>query len=796
MTLGRYMKSSHEMEVKGLFRNWRSWLSNDRDRLRKFVGLVNDKHRVISALTDDELQAEASELRQMVQTGGRTDRLRVKAFALVKEAVSRKLGIVMHDEQIMGAWVMADGQVAEMKTGEGKTIASLPPLFWLSLQNQVHMITVNDYLAQRDYVQADKVMAVLGTSVGWNHAALSGLQKKEVYAKEIVYGTWSEFGFDFLRDRMEYQIDRRVMPGFNYAVIDEIDSVLIDEAKTPIIIAGKSRASPDLYYLSDKLLRALTNRDYEVDEETQQVMFTEAGIRKIEAMFMIDNLFDISCVTIYHHLLQCLRARVIMQADRDYIVDKGKVQIIDAFTGRIMDGREFSDGLQQAIEMKENVPLSEETRAHASITVQKFFSLYPFISGMTGTMESDKEEMREIYGLHVFRIPTHKPVLRKDLIDRVFLTKRDKYRGLASEVSSLHERGIPVLVGTTSISQSQEIYELLRGMSLPCQILNAKTEREEAEIIGRAGRRGAITIATNMAGRGADIHLDPEVISLGGLHVLGTERHESRRIDLQLRGRSGRQGLPGASRFFISLEDDLIRRFGGEEAETVAIGWRTGEEGSSDVELVRWVDAVQERAERHMYEVRLFVYRLDCVVHKQRQWYYEYREKLFSLGNVTDELLASAKYVFAEKVAAYCPENDVFEEWQTDRLRSELGWGEPIRLSGGVTQQDVLDQIKQTWEQHWFSFQYRLVSPLWSEEWRLELMKLLDRGWLEHMESLNALKLGIHFRALEKRDPLDIYEEESFVLFQMFERQFRLEAGGKFIREVLDFCNRKLRGSA
>ncbi|WP_197286086.1 preprotein translocase subunit SecA [Paenibacillus sp. FJAT-27812] len=781
---------------------WKKWakglVSHELVSMRNALLLIDQKYNLISRISDSELMMMTEKLREELKRSTPPAYVPYIAVALVKEAVRRRLGLVMHDEQLLGGYGMMKGKVAEMLTGEGKTLASLIPVFWFALQNKgVHMITVNPYLAERDYMQARDVFQMLGMSVGLNHAGLQMEEKQAVYECDVTYGAWSEFGFDFLRDNLAFDPAKQVQRSLAYAVIDEIDSVLIDEAKTPMIIAGKTKAAPDLYYICSKFVKGLREqKDYELDVESNQVMFTEAGIRKIETVFMIDNLFDLEYTTVFHYLLQSLRALVLMKVDRDYLVEGGKVKIIDSFTGRMMEGREFSDGLHQAIEVKEGLPLSEETRSNASITVQKFFSLFSQVIGMSGTIQTDCEELRHIYGLDVLSIPPYKPVARRDAPDLVFVSLEAKYKRLVSEIAALHQQGIPILVGTTTVSQSQELADRLSQAGLRCQVLNAKTQSEEAEIIRSAGTQGGITIATNMAGRGADICLGEGVAELGGLHVIGLERHESRRIDLQLKGRSGRQGDPGASQFFISLEDDLFRRFAGEEAEAWQEKWRWGDDGASSKELLRFVEMVQRRAEQQMYEIRSLVYKFDCVVHRQREWFYAHRQGMLLMERVEDAVCRSVSFWIKDRVQRYCPSDRLPEEWKVELLRQEFGLSSPLAITDFMTGKGMLRQVEQTWRVDWAQFiEDRSLQQLRSM-WRHEYLRLLDELWQDHLDQLGFIKQGIHYRALEKRDPVEVFEEEAYHLHLKFERKHHRAVCKMLIREMRNEAAPSLSGTA
>lgn len=782
-------------------------------RLRKWTrslveGHVGEFHNILADIdkqwqrlrdcSDLELADLTQQLRLSIQRQEPSKEARSLSFALVKEAVRRVLQITMHDVQLIGGLAMTEGKVVEMMTGEGKTVVSLLPTCWFALQGKgVHMITVNSYLAERDFRQASRVFGLLGLSVGLNVRELTIEEKQAEYGRDVTYGTWSEFGFDYLRDHLVFDASQKVQRGLSYAILDEVDSVLIDEAKTPMIIAGKAKAAPDLYFVCTKFVRSLREgRDYESDAQTRQVMFTDRGIRKIEATFLIDNLYDLDYTTVYHYLLQSLRAYVLMQADRDYLVAEGRVKIIDAFTGRIMEGREFGDGLHQAIEAKEGLPLSEETRSHASVTVQKFFASYQTLVGMSGTIQTDRDEMEQIYGLDVLPIPPHKPVIRQDLPDLIFATKEAKYKRLVQEVQKRQAVGQPVLIGTASIRQSLEIADLLAEAGYECQVLNAKTESEEAEIIGKAGRCGAITIATNMAGRGTDIRLDEEVAKLGGLHVIGTERHESRRIDLQLCGRSGRQGDPGSSQFFISLEDELIRRFAAEDAAKWQERWKWGDDGVSRKELLLFVEGVQKRVEQHLFEIRSLVFQFDCIVHEQREWFYTHRDQVLRGKEIENYLLSCMDSYLTQLVTTYCPADRVPEEWELGRLLAELHFTEPLPITEMTSSADVVRMLRERWIERWVGYLRPRDSILWRRQWRENYLQLLDRLWLEHLELLEQLKQGIHYRAYANKHPVQAYREEAFRLFQKLEKKTMRQVSQRWVEEVADGSAEQVRSAA
>lgn len=751
-------------------------------KIHKILPRINEYYNKFQALSAQELQDKSYELYWEIKKGNKCRGNKYIAFALVKEAVNRVLGFRMHDTQLVGGWVLADGKIAEMATGEGKTVVSLLPAYWFALQgNGVHVITTNTYLATRDFEEMGRVYEFLGLSIGLNHSDLNIQQKQEVYQKDITYGVWNEFGFDYLKDQLVLQKEQQVQRKHAYAVVDEIDSVLIDEARTPMIIAGKTKAAPDLYHVCARFVQGLKEDiDYEVDRETKQVMFTDKGIRKTEATFLIDNIYEIENTTVYHYLLQSLRAKIMLKRDVDYIVSDDQVQLIDAFTGRIMEGRQLSEGLHQAIEAKEKVPLSEETRPHAMITVQKYFNLYEQLAGMSGTIKTNEEEIRKIYGVDVISIPTNKPIARKDYKDLIFQTKFEKYNAAVSEIIERNKSGQPVLVGTTSVRQSEEVAKRLRVEMVPFQLLNAKTEREEAEIISGAGQKGAVTIATNMAGRGTDIKLGEGVAELGGLHVIGTERHESRRIDNQLRGRAGRQGDPGLSQFYVSLEDELVERFAYDEAKP----FKEQDIGRSQlIELRAFFENVQYRVEQQMFSMRSMVYQLDSVVHSQRETFYQHRNDVLQDRLSIDELLY--KHVLAH-LSEITEMDFVDGEWNAERLQKDLPklFFESIDWSEIANQKDLNEVLEIWWKSQWKKFSDITLLNFDKNNWKTWYLKLIDSTWLDHLEQLNQLKQGIHYRFYANKDIVQAYQEDAWCLYGAMETKIQSNIAKQILTEI------------
>ncbi|NGP59600.1 preprotein translocase subunit SecA [Paenibacillus thiaminolyticus] len=756
-------------------------------KLRRIVSHIDRHSRQLSSSSDEQLQSLSQELRSKAEEARGSPRMKVEAFALAKEAVRRISGKTLHDVQLMGGWAMTERNIAEMATGEGKTATSILPIYWFALQGHgVHLITANEYLAGRDYAEMKPIFEFLGISVGLNLAGLSIKAKQEAYQKDVTYGVCSEFGFDYLRDHLAREPDERVQRPLAYALIDEIDSILIDEARTPLIIARKTKASPDLYYVCARFVERLQEkRDYEVDRELNQVTFTDRGIQWIETVFMIDNLYHLENTNVYQYLLQSLRAKALMKRDVDYIVRDEKVAIIDAFTGRILQGRQYNDGLQQAIEAKEDVPLSSENVTHAVIMIQKFFSLYTYLTGMTGTIRSEAEEIQNLFGLDIVAIPTHKPVQRIDEEDVFFMTRQEKYSEIMREVKKRHAIGQPVLIGTTSIEQSEEVASRLQALELPYQLLNAKEEEKEASIISAAGLKGAITIATNMAGRGTDIVLGPGVAELGGLHVIGTERHESRRIDNQLRGRSGRQGDPGSSCFYISMEDELIDRFASEEAAQWfgKIQWR--ESGIREQTLTRWIERVQKRIEQQNYEIRTFVYLLDSVVHEQRVSFYEHRKEVVDGQDIQYFLRGHLVRYVRQWMETHAPREQAPDEWDISVLSREFRLPPTLLVpeSKAADRSELMETINAYWDaklEDLFPLENRSQC---CKKWRSAYLQILDKAWMRHLEQLELLKLGIQLRKYGKQDPVQAFKEDAWKLYGQMEETVRKKVYDAVLKE-------------
>ena len=594
------------------------------NRLEKTADEVMALADSMASLSDDELRGKTDEFKKRYQNGESLDDLKVEAFAVAREAAKRTIGEYPYKVQIMGAAAMHEGDIAEMKTGEGKTLTSTMCVYLNALSGEgVHVVTVNEYLAQRDAEWMGQIYRFLGLSVGFNARAMSAFQKREAYACDITYTTNSELGFDYLRDNMVTDVKDRVMRGLHVAIVDEVDSILIDESRTPLIISGGAKKTANLYLQADAFAKRLKSDGYEIDEKTKQIMLTESGVEKAERYFKLDNLYDVDHTQLVHHITQALKANYIMKNEVEYVVQDDEIVIVDTFTGRTMPGRAYSDGLHQAIEAKEGVPIKEETSTLATITYQNFFRLYDKLAGMTGTAKTEEEEFLDIYNMRVIEIPTNRPVQRQDLPDAIFAKPALKFNALIEEVKRLYDKGQPVLVGTISVEASELVHNLLVKAKIPHEVLNAKNHAREAEIIAKAGQVKAVTVATNMAGRGTDIKLSEESRALGGLAVLGSERHESRRIDNQLRGRSGRQGDPGFSRFYVSLQDELMIRFGGDKFKNL---FETLGDAQIESKMVtKSITQAQKRVEGYNYDVRKQLLDYDDVLRKQREIMYEQR---------------------------------------------------------------------------------------------------------------------------------------------------------------------------
>ena len=745
---------------------------NDRflKKLRPLVAKINALEPEMQALADEELPQRLAVYRDQVQSGERDlNAVLPEVFALVREASTRVLGMRHYDVQLLGAMALHHGKIAEMKTGEGKTLVATLAVILNSLEGKgVHVVTVNDYLAKRDAEWMGKLYNFLGLSVGVIVAGLSDEQRKEAYGADITYGTNNEFGFDYLRDNMKFYAEQLVQRGHHYAIVDEVDSILIDEARTPLIISGASDESTDLYQKVDEVVCTLEKeKHYTVDEKGKTASLTDEGVLYVEEQLGVDNLYDTANITAQHHVLQSLKAHTVFRRDVDYIVKDDQVVIVDEFTGRLMAGRRFSDGLHQALEAKEHVTVAAENQTLASITFQNYFRMYDKLSGMTGTADTEAVEFAQIYGLEVSTIPPNRPMVRKDMPDLIYRTRREKMQAIIQAIKELHATGQPVLVGTISIETSELISQLLKREGVPHSVLNAKHHAQEAEIVAQAGQAGKVTIATNMAGRGTDIKLGEGVVELGGLHILGTERHESRRIDNQLRGRSGRQGDPGSSRFYLSLEDDLMRLFGSDRLSGLMqkLGMQEGEPIENNM-VSRAIENAQKRVEGHHFEIRKTLLDYDNVMNQQRTVIYSLRRDLMQepdlepilseyLSDLLDDMYAGLEI----SRAARDPEEEkpvrarLSEVMNIDRVLAADA-PLPTREEAQELVQSIMTQLREE------------AGPLYADLLRYFLLEELDRGWKEHLRNMDFLRDGIGLRGYGQRDPKLEYKREGFNMFQ------------------------------
>jgi preprotein translocase subunit SecA len=739
-------------------------------RLVAVSALAPDAERA----TDEQLLARTAEFKNRIDRGESVDSLLPEAFATAREVARRQLGLYPYDVQVMGGMVLHQGKIAEMKTGEGKTLVATMPAYLNALEGRgVHIVTVNDYLARRDGEWMGPVYRALGLSVGAILHDLDAPARRQAYGADITYGTNNEFGFDYLRDNMATSADQQVQRGHNYAIVDEVDSILIDEARTPLIISGQAEESTEKYFVFARIADGLKQeQDYTVDEKANSVALTESGVSRVERWLGVDNLFDEANIELTHHINAALRAKALMRRDRDYIVKEDEVIIVDEFTGRLMFGRRYSDGLHQAIEAKEDVRVQRESQTLATITFQNYFRMYAKLSGMTGTAATEENEFIKIYNLHVVQVPTAKPMIRQDLPDIVYKTQRAKFGAVVEEICERHATGQPVLVGTVSIETSEKLSEMLIRRGVPHQVLNAKHHEREAEIIKLAGQPGAVTIATNMAGRGTDIVLGPGVPDLGGLHVLGTERHESRRIDNQLRGRSGRQGDPGSSRFYVSLEDDLMRLFGGEFISGMMdrLGW--GEDDPIEhPQLTRAIQRAQEKVEGRNFDIRRQVLEYDDVMNKQREAIYARRDAIMRGTDLRQQAMELLSVVAEGIVAAHADEKLMSSEWDLAGLSAEIAsilalrarpdLSEYVQRSWADLRDGVMGMFRGAYEQK----EAAVGGERLRELERAIMLYMIDSKWVDHLQAMDMLREGIGLRAYGQMDPLVEYKRESFLMF-------------------------------
>ena len=736
------------------------------------------------ALSDEQLQAKTAEFKERIAKGETLDSLLPEAFATIREAAKRVLGEFPYLVQIIGAIVMQGGDIAEMKTGEGKTLTSIMCVYLNALEGKgVHVITVNDYLAGRDAEWMGAIYRFLGLTVGVNNRELTTDEKRAVYNCDITYTTNSELGFDYLRDNMVTRKEDRVLRGLHFAVVDEVDSVFIDEARTPLIISGGKRDTGDYYRQADIFAKSLSKEDYAIDVQSKTITLTNSGVDRAENMFKIKNLYDVAHVQLVHHIQQALKANYIMQKDVEYVVADGEIVIVDQFTGRIMKGRAFSDGLHQALEAKEGVRIREETSTLATITYQNFFRLYDKLAGMTGTAKTEEEEFLETYNMRVLVVPTNRPIARIDYPDSVYATPKLKYEALVREAIELHKKGQPVLVGTVSVDVSEKLSEMFHEAGIKHEVLNAKNHAREAEIIKLAGRKGAVTIATNMAGRGTDIKIDDEVRQLGGLAVLGSERHESRRIDNQLRGRSGRQGDPGFSRFYVSLKDELMVRFGSEKLEGLFA--TLGDEQIESPMVTKAITSAQKRVEGQNYDIRKSLLQYDDVLRQQREVMYEQRDFVLEHDDVHSIVHDMFVRVLNTLMNTHCdPKSEVVNVEEVQKGLFMLGFPEGMITNADLEGKKAKDAAALCVDKAWTAYNAKIedVRENYLPFEKTIVLKNMDRNWIDHIDSMDKLRSGIHLRSYAQSQPLQAYVEEGYAMFEEMMEQIA--------RQVVFFANK------
>ena len=745
------------------------------DRIRPTVDRVNALESSVGSLLDDRLAAKIAEFRQRVANGEPLDDLLPETFAVVREAGKRVLDMRHFDVQLMGGVVLHEGRIAEMRTGEGKTLVATLPIVLNALTGRgVHLVTVNDYLARRDADWMGTLYRFLGMSVGVIVHGMDDTERQASYRCDITYGTNNEFGFDYLRDNMKFRVEDMVQRDLHYAIVDEVDSILVDEARTPLIISGPAEESTSFYSRVNSVIPFLKkDADYTVDEKARQVLLNEdMGIPKLERLLSVDNLYDPRNIEVLHHVNQALKAHILFHRDVDYMVKDGEVVIVDEFTGRLMPGRRWSDGLHQAVEAKEGVKIENENQTLATITFQNYFRMFDKLAGMTGTADTEAAEFQQIYNLAVTIVPTNQPMVRTDLSDQIYRTEKEKFQAVLEEVKELHAQGRPVLVGTVSIEKSERLSGLLTRHGVPHNVLNAKHHEQEAQIIAEAGHAGRVTIATNMAGRGVDIKLGEGVVGEGGLHIIGTERHESRRVDNQLRGRAGRQGDPGSSRFYLSLEDDLLRIFGSDRIAPIMekLGMEEGEPIEHPL-INRAVENAQKKVEGHNFDIRKHLLEYDDVMNKQRTVIYDMRREILGSEDLREMVLDFAGEVAEDLAARFSDEKTVPEEWDFTGLSTavyaQFGFRpeipEPERLH--LTPSGLADRVRTGAEAFYAKKEAEYGAEAIRYLERMFLLSTVDALWKDHLLSMDHLKEGIGLRGYAQKDPLKEYQREGFDLF-------------------------------
>ena len=756
---------------------------NERElkRLQPIVDQINALEPAIQALNDEELKAQTAVFKQRIEQGESLDDILPEAFATVREASMRTLKMRHFDAQLIGGIVLHQGKIAEMKTGEGKTLAATLPAYLNALSGKgVHIITVNDYLARRDTEWMGHIYNFLGQSVGTILHGLDDAERKAGYGSDITYGTNNEFGFDYLRDNMKFDYESLAQGYLNFAIVDEVDSILIDEARTPLIISGPAEKSTDLYYQINNLIPRLSkDTHYTIDEKARNATLSEDGVARAEDLLQVDNIFDSKHIELLHHINQALKAHTLFKLDVDYIVKNGEVIIVDEFTGRLMPGRRYSEGLHQALEAKEGVKIENENQTLATVTFQNFFRMYDKLSGMTGTADTEATEFKKIYDLDVSVIPTNQPMIRKDFPDAIYKSRREKFDAAIEEIIELNKTGQPVLVGTISIDVSEGLSKKLKKRGVKHSVLNAKNHEGEAEIIAQAGQMGAVTISTNMAGRGTDIVLGEGVTELGGLHILGTERHESRRIDNQLRGRSGRQGDPGSSRFYLALEDDLLRIFGGERITGIMekLGMEEGEPIEHNM-ISRAIENAQAKVEGHNFEIRKQLLEYDDVMNQQREVIYRQRREALTGKDLKSSVMEMIRDKTEEIADSHAAETVHAEEWDQKEIQEAVYKQFNFRLDtfdeetlDGLNRDGLAEMIYEAAGQRYEDRESAVGADDFRQLERVVMLQTVDSLWKDHLLSMDHLKEGIGLRGYAQQNPLVVYKKEGYELFQdMIER--------------------------
>ncbi|AZV55328.1 preprotein translocase subunit SecA [Clostridium sp. AWRP] len=751
-----------------------SYSEREVKRVIPIVDKIDSLDSKMQGLTNEELRAKTDEFKDRLSKGESLDEILPEAFAVVREVGYRTIGLKQYREQLIGGVVLHQGRISEMKTGEGKTLVATAPAYLNALTGKgVHIVTVNDYLAKRDRDTMAPIYEALGLKVGVILHDLDQTQRQEAYNCDITYGTNSEFGFDYLRDNMVIYKEERVQRGLNFVIVDEVDSILIDEARTPLIISGEGEKSTEFYNIADHFAKSLKKEDYDVDEKANSVILTDTGVKKAENFFQLANYADPENMEIQHYVVQSLKANYIMKRDKDYMVKNGEVLIVDEFTGRMMEGRRYSDGLHQAIEAKENVKVERESKTLATITYQNYFRMFNKLSGMTGTALTEENEFREIYGLDVIVIPTHKPIARMDYPDVVYKSAKGKFKAIADEIYETYKKGQPVLVGTVSIEKSELLSDMLKKRGVPHQVLNAKFHEMEAEIISHAGEKGTITIATNMAGRGTDIKLGKGVVALGGLKIIGTERHESRRIDNQLRGRSGRQGDPGTSRFYVSLEDDLMRIFGSDRLQGIVEKLGLKEDEAIESKMVtNAIEGAQKKVEGNNFDIRKTLLQYDDVINKQREIIYRQRSQVLEGEDLRDYMIDMIKSLVTSVVDSHI--SGIEEDFE-DEVEKLMKYMEEVYVQkDSVKKENIINLSNEEIKQKYIDIGQKIYEEKeeectpeqMREIERVILLRVVDTKWMDHIDDMEHLKRAIGLRAYRQQEPAQAYQFEGSEMFE------------------------------